>query len=61
MSELLLLLVAGVNFFGGLVVGEYVRKYLEEKNEDEPTEPLFNAENVRDYLGKNPPKEGVTE
>jgi len=55
MSDLLLLLVAGVNFFGGLVIGEYVWKFLEEKNET--TESLFSAENVRKFLKENPPKE----
>ena len=55
MSDLLLSLVAGVNFFGGLVIGEYVWKFLEEKNET--TESLFSAENVRKFLKENPPKE----
>ena len=55
MSDLLLLLVAGVNFFGGLVIGEYVWMFLEEKNET--TESLFSAENVRKFLKENPPKE----
>ena len=54
MSDLLILLVAGGNFFAGLVIGEYARNFLEEKNE--PTGPLFNAENARDYLMENPQK-----
>ena len=41
-----------------LVLAESVIEAERETNEDEPTEPLFNAENVRDYLRKNPPKEG---
>ena len=38
MSGLLLLLVAGVNFFCGLAVGEYVRKFLKENPSNEGSE-----------------------
>jgi len=38
MSDLLLLLVAGVNFFCGLVIGEYVRKFLTENQSKEESE-----------------------